>query len=506
NFLVEPYAFKFPFEYPAHLAKELTPYLNVGDCGPHLKTWLASLLVKPGYIVESLTELNLKVNKSSPDRQESSLGTVDLEAMLHSGRASSAELAWLLTLSLRKLGLAARFTSGYLVLLASTPGGLDSAKLHAWSEVYLPGAGWIGLDPAVGVFTAEGHIPLASAPEPLRTLPMVGDFEACRDRQSETIVLDRLVPQPVSWPYGQSTWADIRALTGKIDQSLAEQSVKLSMGLELNFVSAHYPNYPEWTTLALGYHKRQVAADFLDRLRSRIAPGGVLHIGQTEWYGGEPEPRWRLGCYFRADGVPVWRNQDLLGIKQDSFHISSADAKRFAESLAQELGIAGAFVQPAHEDGLYQLWTNSALFDYTPSPEDLSDPDRRKALAELLSSNQSEPVGFALPLRWDRINSSWASGIWQFRRNGFYLTPGDFSMGYRLPLESLAIGKEGPVEADPDRCHFEASPALAKPNGLGARLAAKTARDATAKLAEPGATTTGRPPRTACCVQVRQGQ
>ena len=387
NFLVEPYAFKFPFEYPAQLARELAPYLQVGLTGPRLAAWLSGLAMAPGNITERLGELNLKLCKAFPDRNETSLGRVDPEAILDKGLASSSDMAWLLTLSLRSLGLAARFTSGYLIMLSSPEGGLDTAKLHAWAEVYLPGAGWIGLDPAIGIYTAECHIPLASAPEPLRTLPMAGYFEACDVTQTESIALRRLVPQPVSWPYGETQWADIRAMGGKIDAALEAQSVNLSLGMDLSFVSTNNSGEQEWTTAALGPDKRIVADRLLERLSNGIAPGGVLHLGQSDWYAGEALPRWRLGCFFRSDGEPVWRNQELLGFRQASFPISSSDTKRFTELLATELGIALSFIHSAHEDGLHQLWMNRDIFDYRPAVEDLLEPARRQSLAELLSHN-----------------------------------------------------------------------------------------------------------------------
>ena len=507
NFLVEPYAFKFPFKYPAQLARELAPYLQVGLTGPRLAAWLSGLAMAPGNITERLGELNLKLCKAFPDRHETCLGRVDLEAMLDKGLASSSDMAWLLTLSLRSLGLAARFTSGYLIMLSPPEGGLDTAKLHAWAEVYLPGAGWIGLDPAMGIYTAECHIPLASAPEPLRTLPMVGYFEACDETQTESIALSRLVPQPVSWPYGETQWADIRAMGGKIDAALNAQSVNLSLGLDLSFVSTNNSGEQEWTTAALGPDKRIVADRLLDRLSKGIAPGGVLHLGQSDWYAGEALPRWRLGCFFRADGVPVWRNQELLGFRQ-AFPISSSDTKRFTELLATELGIALSFIHSAHEDGLHQLWMNRDIFDYLPAVEDLLEPARRQALAELLSHNQGEPVGFVLPLRWDGVASRWTSGNWAFRRNCLYLNPGDSSIGYRLPLESLPLGAQSPVEPDPDRCHFEERQALA---ALGGELSGRFSSFATDPVpnneaADAEDIDSSRPPRTAICIQVRQGR
>ena len=508
NFLVEPYAFKYPFAYPSHHAKELAPYLRIGQQSPAVLAWLDGLTLAPGYITERLGELNLKLNKTFPATQDSRPGIVDLEAMLRQGRGSNSDLAWLLTLSLRSLGLAARFTSGYLAMPASAEGGVDMAKLHAWSEVYLPGAGWVGLDPSVGVFTAEGHIPLATAPEPLRTLPVVGYVEACQETFREDISLRRLLPKPVSWPYGESQWADMQALGAKIDAESSAQAVDLSVAIDLAFVSAYYAGEPEWTTAALGPNKRQVAAELLDRLRKRLAPGGVLHLGQCDWYSGEAVPRWRLGSFFRADGVPVWRNPELLGFRQVSFPISPSDAKRFAELLAANLGIAPDFIQPAHEDGLHQLWTNRGIFDYAPRAEDLREPARRHALAELLSQNQGEPTGFVLPMRWDGARSAWASGSWKFRRNTLYLTPGDFSMGYRLPLASLLAGNQGAEESDPERCPFEEREALAPDTGeLSARFASFTdSPNPELEAADDPTADIRRPPRTAVCIQVRHGR
>ena len=243
---------------------------------------------------------------------------------------------------LRNLGLAARFVSGYLIQLAPDvkalegPSGTerDVTDLHAWTEVYLPGAGWIGLDPTSGLFAGEGHIPLACSADPVNAAAITGFFaednesvttsdaaQAATDQSSLdphvefefSMSVTRIHEDPrVTKPYDDEQWAQIQVLGHQVDADLNAQDVRLTMGGEPTFVSIDDMDGPEWSTAALGPRKYERGDTLFRRLRDRFAPGGFLHHGQGKWYPGESLPRWALGLYWRKDGEPVWRDSSLV--------------------------------------------------------------------------------------------------------------------------------------------------------------------------------------------------
>ncbi len=498
DFLVEPYAADFPFSYAAQLRKELGPYLALPPGGPRFADWVAGLDVQPGYIVTFLTQINHRLHASLPANHSASPGPVDPEAVLERGGGSPWEVAWLAVLAFRTLGVAARFVSGYRMFLGKSP----SASLHAWCEVFLPGAGWIGLDPAGGLFADEGYLPLAAAPDPLRALPVVGYHEACDEQVSERVEVRVLAAEQEVWPLSPTQWRDLLAVAADVDSALRDDGVGLAVQCSLAFTSARAPELPEWRNAAFGDDKRRVGEELLLRLRERLAPGGLLQIGQGEWFAGEGFPRWRLGCWARSDGVPICRQPARFGSGRRSGELGSVHAERFAQHLATALGVPAERLIPAYEDGLYRRWQAPAVVDKVPDDAELRDPQRRRALAQQLSRGTGELRGYVLPLRWDDKHGGWSSGAWPMRRGAVYLLPGDSPIGYRLPLEGLPLAVQ--AQRDVDRCQFDDRPLLAETYGeVNARLSRVIEGGAPQPAAdgdEPGG------PRTAVCVEIRNGR
>ena len=479
DFLTEPYAAKHPFEYPEQLKKELAPYLHLATLvgqGPHWSAFTRQFERDTMTTTERLDSVNRIVHRARGEGARSEPGLVDPELALAGSACSPWQLAWLLTLSLRHYGLAARFVSGLRVTLAEADGG-DFAARHAWSEVFLPGAGWIGLDPDAGLFCNETYIPFAAATDPLRTLPIAGFIEACQETQTESLRARRLVPVPRSWPFSETAWHDIRALGDSIDADLAASGVKPALALSLSFV-AHPALAPEWNTAALGPSKRWAAELLLQRLLPRMAAGGLLHESQGQWWSGEPLPRWRWSGFFRTDGAPLWRESSTR---------EHADARSFAEALARALQLPPSAIAPAYEDGLAaRCQARAGALELEPA--ELRDPARRRALANRLSAaDASEPTGYVIPIRHDDTTNCWVTKPWAFRRDRLYLVPGSSPLGYRLPLESLVEDEQHRVEAQLEHDPFDPREPLAP------------------ALAPSGALASGSAPRTAIGVERRDG-
>ncbi|MGZ0078543.1 transglutaminase family protein [Methylomonas sp. YC3] len=448
DFFLEEYAEYYPFAYPEQLAKELAPYLEIREQGPLLKGFLAGLKRDKQGIVDFLVGINQAVNQVVNYAIRMEPGVQSCEETLEKKLGSCRDSGWLLVQVLRHMGLAARFVSGYLVQLVADVKSLDGPSgtdhdftdLHAWAEVYIPGAGWIGMDPTSGLFAGEGHIPLACTADYVSAAPVSGGFigkaETTFDFSNR---VSRIHEDPrVTKPYTDRQWADIERLGEKVDAELKAGDVRLTMGGEPTFVSIDNMDAPEWNTDADGEEKRKLAGKLVRRLRDSFAPGGLLYFGQGKWYPGEPLPRWQLACFWRKDGKPIWKNPALLADETRDYGFDLKHADAFIRDLVKRLGVADEFILPGFEDPLYYLLQEGLVpKNLDPLLVDLKDDLERQRLAKLLSEDLGAPVGYVLPLHWSYQAGSWNSSAWEFRRGAMFLVPGDSAMGLRLPLNSL---------------------------------------------------------------------
>ncbi|MGH7236667.1 MAG: DUF2126 domain-containing protein [Nitrospiraceae bacterium] len=478
DFFVETYAEGFPFVYPPQLAKELAPFLVIEPCGPLLAAWLdrfkAAHLGESMYINDFLVLLNRGVQRDIEYIVRLESGIQTCEQTLQLRRGSCRDSAWLEVQILRHMGLAARFASGYLIQLTADvkplegPAGpkQDFTDLHAWAEVYIPGAGWVGLDPTSGLLAGEGHIPLACTASPTSAAPVIGCTDVCESEMDVAMSVTRIHEDPrVTKPYTDAQWRVIEALGHQVDADLQAGDVRLTMGGEPTFVSIDDMDGPEWNFTALGPAKRKLAGDVLQRLKNRFAPGGLLHYGQGKWYPGEPLPRWALGCYWRVDGRPVWRDTTLIADEAVQYGYTADDARRFVAMLARRLARSPDFAIPAYEDPWHYLMEEQRLpINVDPLQKDLKDHEQRTTLARLLDRGLGEVAGYVLPLKAvapagqsasTPRTTTWLSRPWPLKRGRLFLVPGDSPMGYRLPLSSLPWVAPEDVEIEHQRDPFE---------------------------------------------------
>jgi len=448
DFFVEPYADSFPFVYTSDLKTELAPYLATIEPGPLFSKYLADIPREATSTVNFLVDLNAQLQKKIRYIIRMEPGVQTPEQTLAAGAGSCRDSAWLLIQILRHLGLAARFVSGYLIQLrpdidpVEGPREVESdfTDLHAWAEVYLPGAGWIGFDVTSGMLTGEGHIPVAATPHYRTAAPISGSAGFANVEFGFEMSVRRIREAPrITKPFSDDSWARLDRLGEQVDADLRAGDVRLTMGGEPTFVSVDDLESPEWNIAAVGPTKRGLADDLIRKLRTRFAPGGLLHYGQGKWYPGESLPRWAFGLYWRKDGVPIWKNSDLIATIENPRKAGIEDAERFAEGAAERLGVDSEFIMPAFEDPGHWLQKEAGLPpNVDPSDSKLSDPEERSRMARVFDQGLNVPKGFVLPIqRWNADAGRWRSERWKLRRGNLFLTPGDSPLGLRLPIASL---------------------------------------------------------------------
>ena len=512
DFFVEDFASTVPFAYPPQLREDLGPYLRPVDDGPEgsglsdeTAAWIdrtvegivgeGGLSRGPGDgvpVVDFLVRLNQAIRGEVDYSVRMEPGVQHPAETLGRGIGSCRDSAWLLVAALRHVGLAARFVSGYLVQLTADQSAVgddslngpaeDFTDLHAWAEVFVPGAGWVGLDATSGLLAGEGHIPLSCTPHPSSSAPISGATGPTEVDFSFSNTVTRMAEDPrVTKPFSDEQWARINELGAAVDDLLAKGDVRLTMGGEPTFVAAGGTDDPQWHTAADGEEKRELAMRLAERL-SR--PGMLRQHGQGKWYPGEPLPRWAISLTERLDGEPLWRDPTLLDNPWGEPRLESgsaeaaAAARDLAVGIARRLGIDPDHLVAAHEDPLLALADEARQptgdgpteGDLAPDADELQTPESRAELVarvdeEGLGDRVSTPSTWVLPVFVKPEGDGWGTTWWRTRRGHLMLVPGDSPAGLRLPLGSVAWG-EGPVV--PERSPFEprgALPAL-DPDGL----------------------------------------
>jgi uncharacterized protein (DUF2126 family) len=232
----------------------------------------------------------------------------------------------------------------------------------------------------------------------------------------------------LSKPFTEEAWLRVEDLAHRVDADLEAQDVRLTMGGEPTFVGIDETESAQWNIDALGPMKRTRGLVLIRGLREKLASGGLLHYGQGKWYPGEPLPRWAFSCCWRADGVPVWENIDLIAretaAEDENYKFGVADAFRFIEALARRL----------------EVTLENILAAYNVEPE------------------STEPAGYILPLRRRQPEGRlcWSSQLWFPRPERLFLSPGDSPIGYRIATESMPWVAPDEVEYEPEDVPFAA--------------------------------------------------
>ncbi|MER8691164.1 transglutaminase family protein [Mesorhizobium opportunistum] len=451
DFFVEPSAEAFPFEYPEEIRDDLAIYRSPEPAGPLLSAFLKTIDRNAENTVNFLVDLNARLQREIAYIVRMETGVFSPEETLAAAKGSCRDSSWLLVQILRNLGIAARFVSGYLIQLKPDlvaldgPAGtaVDFTDLHAWCEVYLPGAGWIGFDPTSGLLTGESHVPLAATPHFRNAAPISGMASFANVEFGFEMRVDRIAEHPrITKPFSDESWQALDVLGNKVDAALTAGDVRLTMGGEPTFVSIDDFESAEWNTAAVGPTKREKADALIRRLRERFAPGGFLHYGQGKWYPGESLPRWTFSLYWRTDGQPVWSDPSLIAHEKSAAdNVGPQQAENLLTAIAGELGIDTSMVSEAYEDPAEWLLKEGKLPENVdPSNSKLEDPEERSRMAKVFERGLTKPSGYVLPVqRWNSQASDprWRSEKWTTRRGRLFLVPGDSPVGYRLPLGTL---------------------------------------------------------------------
>lgn len=509
---------KWPFEYEQSVKTELTQYLTPSESGKLLMDFVKSINTKSNQgrnTIDFLVEVNQKVNQALGYVIRLDPGVFTCEETLTRKVGSCRDMAWLLCQIFRHLGFAARFVSGYSIQLKADekpvigPAGVeqDIVDLHAWTEIYIPGAGWIGLDPTSGMLCSEGHIPLCASATFENAAPVSGLLDVCECVLDHKMEVIRIHEDPrTTKPFSDIEWNEVEAVAKQIDKDVAKHDIRLTIGGEPTFISAENRDAAEWNTAALGDEKRKKAVELLYRLRSKFTKGGNLHFGQGKWYGGETLPRWAFACIWRKDGEAIWSDTNNYGEDDKDYKYNYTHAKKFSETLAKTLSLPNNVIREAYEDVPYYLLRERFLPVEGKIIKDAEKDDEIKKLLKLNKSELGKPKGYVIPLIYSIRRKKWISNLWKFRSKFLMLVPGDSPIGYRLPLNSIPFVPESNNEIPPERSNFDSLDDLPKRKNIDRKIGNNFKKKLSAKDNEYLKKDKNGYVRTALCIEARNGR
>src|SRR5215469_5661941 len=380
HFLLAPHALQLPLQYTPEEERILTPYKIIApeEQAETDEIWrLDGKRDTVGALVELAKTIRAEIAYEVRLEGDARLPSETIE--LRSGACRDTSL--LCATILRKIGLAVRVVSGFLCEFhVDVEDRRSESGLHAWIEAYLPGAGWIGIDPTNGTFCDHRFIPTAVGIRMQDVAPVQGSFFGKATGHFDSHLDLNLI-----------TERDMSKIAAQVEKTLASEGVTLTMGGEPTFIPAK-PDAPEWNFAAIGPAKLKYAYAFAEKLVETSCPEAITLYTPGKFYPGEINPRWALWVLHSSSKEPFGVDPNAKDGPPDQKTLKS-----IREQLLQKLG-------------LDDHWLRAV------------DPrDRKKQI-------------WVLPL--DCQVDKWVSQKWNFRR--LDLSEAEGPAGLRLPMHLLA--------------------------------------------------------------------
>jgi transglutaminase-like putative cysteine protease len=179
-------AYFYPFRYDDEEFPDLAQYITpqYSDPDGELTAWALTFLDEEGPTptYKVLSEITHGIRKAFTYRKRHEHGTQHPLDTLQTGSGTCRDYALFMIEAVRRLGIAARFVSGYLFVHGDRAHGyVGGGSTHAWVQVYLPSAGWIEFDPTNGIVGNRDLVRVAVARDPRQAIPLHGTYLGSAD-------------------------------------------------------------------------------------------------------------------------------------------------------------------------------------------------------------------------------------------------------------------------------------------------------------------------------------